>query len=195
VGNGAVELFGLCGSGKTTLARAMEGSPTSTLWVEGPVKPSGTSALLWTVRLVAGHLFGDPAGCLRLLRSPGGSWLHFKLGYRLAGLRMRGDLIGRLLLDSGVLQPLISFDVEYNLDLVPWDVDPLVRLLPLPSCALYVRVQPEVAMRRYLAREQAHGRTVPMKRVEDRFYRGFKTAENLYHICIKNQIPCIVFDN
>ena len=199
-GNGSVEMFGLCGAGKTTLARdlllAAESDPAGVgFHPEDPVRPTGWVSVLMAGRYAVGYGLRDPGGGARLLGSPAGRWLFLKLGYRIAGLRMRGDLTGSLLLDSGVLQPLVSFDVEYNLPLIQWDVERLAKTLPLPSCALYVRVEPEVAMQRYLDRERKQGGTVPMERIEERFARGFRTAEQLYEVCVALGVRCTVCDN
>lgn len=200
VRNGAIEMFGLCGAGKSTLARGCllvgeSGQVGARLRPERPVKPSGWVTVAMAGLIAVSHGLRDPGGCARLLSSGAGRWLFLKLGYRVAGLHMRQDLDGCLLLDSGVLQPLVSFEVEYNLQLIEWNVERLARALPLPLYALYVRVEPEIAMQRYMDRERRQGRSVLMERIEDRFVRGFKTAERLHEICVALGICCIICDN
>ena len=199
VHNGYVEIFGLCGAGKTSVAQklllAVEPGAEPWLRPEGPVAPSG-----WISVLTAGRLFmtlglRDPSACMRLLSNSAGRWLILKLGYRVAGLRKRGNIAGSLLLDSGVLQPLISFEVEYNLSFLQIDALGIIKNLPLPSCAIYVKVEPGVAMRRYLGREKENGRTIYMRNIEMRFTKGFDMAERLYRACEDMGVNCVVYNN
>lgn len=199
VHNGSVEIFGLCGAGKTTLAKklllAVEPEEEHWLRPESPVTPSG-----WISVLMAGRIFirlglRHPSACVRLLSNATGRWFMLKLGYRIAGLRMRGDIAGSLLLDSGVLQPLVSFEVEYNSSFLQIDALDIIKTLPLPSCALYVRVEPGIAMQRYLDREKKYGRTFSMKYIEMRFAKGFEMAERLHTACVDMGVYCVVYNN
>lgn len=195
--NGAVELFGLCGSGKSTLSHTLLSSPDRETFLrpERPIIPTRLGALLMTAKLVGSYGLRDPFSCASLLKSSAGRWLFYKLGYRMSGLHLRGDLEGSLLVDSGVLQPLISCEIEYNLALIDWNVEQLVEVLPLPSRAIYVRVGPETALKRYLERGSMTGRGVQLKGIEHRFERGFQVAEDLYLMCRDGGVRCVVYDN
>lgn len=195
------EVFGLCGAGKTTLARELvrgaKGPSSSGLpiRIEGPVVPGGWRAAFETTLVVGRYGLRDPIGCQRLLRDPAGRWLLFKLGYRIAGLWVRGDLSETLLVDSGVIQPLVSFDIEHNFRGIEWDPRPLLRGLPLPARAVYVRVRPSVALERYMQRERSSGRGVSEDGIWERFNRAFRTAERVYEACVDLGVRCLSYEN
>lgn len=194
-----MEMFGLCGAGKTTaylgLLQAIEEDATIEDFYQAmPLIPERGRILLEIARFAQNLLLRSPGEFARLLAGPAGRWLLFKLGYRIAGLRSRGDVTQRFLKDSGVLQPLISFDVEHNLELLDINVKTILELLPLPSYAVYGRIAPEIAMKRYLLREEAQGRAVCREMIEQRFYRGHLMAEQLYHTCGLLGIRCVVLD-
>lgn len=194
-----MEMFGLCGAGKTTaylelLRTIEEDASIQNFYQAMPLVPERWRILLEVGRFSQNLLLRSPGEFSRLLISSAGRWLMFKLGYRVAGLRFRGDVTRRFLKDSGILQPLISFDVEYNTELLDINMKAILELLPLPSYAVYGRIEPDIAMKRYVLREEAQGKTVCRKSIEERFHRGHLMAEQLYQTCGLLGIRCSVLD-
>ncbi|MDR0701117.1 MAG: hypothetical protein LBF61_01690 [Azoarcus sp.] len=149
-----IEIIGLPGSGKTTLLERLQAArPLPPLLA--PINPGGISTIRHALRL-AGKLFLSK-GFSSLLARKDATWLFSKLGYRLAGLKMRGG--GGILVDSGVLMPLVSYASEYaNRDAVASDVLGLLPILPRPDGMIYLNSGVDVSLERYLRRQESMGR-------------------------------------
>jgi len=186
--SGAIEIFGLCGAGKTTilndLASALQ-SGTSSLEtnVSFPTAPGPVHSLCETLRITAGALRNSPREVSKFIANKNNWWLPLKLGYRSSAMKKKGDLQRVLLVDGGILQPFISFSVEYNILLKKVPTDPFLSALALPSHAVYVRTSPEVAQKRYLAREEENQRPVNKENLGARFAAAFEICEYLYTKC------------
>lgn len=150
-----IEMFGLPGAGKTTLADGLRRGFPSVPLVETPT-PSGFLTVRSILSLSVKLAFRCPMCLMRLTGRRDGRWLLAKLGYRMAGGR-RWPTHG-IVVDSGVLQPLLSYAAENACKAVDIrDVLALLDALPLPNIVLYVAVPPEVAYERYLLRQEIEG--------------------------------------
>lgn len=188
--NRSIESFGLCGAGKTTLLTQLLATVSglgddARPAVETPVQPRATASVLETGRIVGAALFAAPAAVGRFLVRKENWWLPQKLGYRVAGARMRNSLGMPLLVDSGILQPFVSFDIEWNLGNSEVPTEPLLNALTLPALALYVKTPPEVAYERYVSREQRAGRALPAGNLRSRFDKGYEMCEELKRACLR----------
>ena len=109
-----------------------------------------------------------------------------------AGLRMRKLVQKTLLLDSGLLQPFISFVVERNVRLRTVPVKAFLKAIRVPAFAIYVRVSPDTALRRFVTREATAGREFNEKNLEKRFENGFRLCEWFHNIYVSVQLPLVV---
>lgn len=188
--NWSLETFGLCGAGKTTLLRhlfvALQEVGTEKLpTIEMPVQPDWESVLYQTSKVVARAIRASPRETSRFLGESGAWWLPQKLGYRIAGIKLRRTMSAPMLIDSGMLQPFVSFAIERNVDERHTPTNAFLSAVVLPSVALYTDAQPDVAYQRYVDREVAAGRALPIGNLRKRF-------DHAYQVC---QLLCSRYDN
>lgn len=182
--NRSIETFGLCGAGKTTLLRRLivaiqETGGELLPSIETPVQPHGGKVWVETARVVSRAFSNEPWGVSRFLFEEDNWWLPHKLGFRIAGMRMRRATTAPLLIDSGLLQPFVSFAIEWNLRGSDVPIGAFLRALALPDLAIYVRASPEAAYERYVAREVAARRPLPAGDLLGRFYKGYDMCHRL----------------
>lgn len=167
------EFIGLCAAGKTTHIR-QRGIET-----QKPTTPGRFSFYKALGILLVKALLYDCIETIIFLRRRQSWWLFTKLAYRVAQNHKDGFLE-----DCGVLQPLISFEIEYNVNLsrMPhW----LLDFLPLPDQIVYIRTTPEEAQRRYMKRD---GKAPPL----ERFNYGLVVCSWIIRKCGK---PVTIIDN
>lgn len=187
--NGSIEIFGLCGAGKTTISTTLikvlseQRCGIPDFKVAYPQVVGWLPSRLLTSLLIMRLVRHDPKTVATLLSDKAGRWLLTKLGYRNACLQRRDSLPGTLLIDSGILQPFVSFEVEYNRNGIYYDIENLLRMMPLPEYAVYIRVSPLVAMKRYNERAKNAGLDVPLVTDASRFEAGYAISEKIYSFC------------
>lgn len=174
----------MCGAGKTTLLRRLvvavqELGGLSLPSIEMPVQPYGGTVWLETAKVVANALSSSPFSVTNFLCNGDNWWLPHKLGFRIAGTKMRRATSAPLLVDSGVLQPFISFAIEWNVRGSYVPAEAFLGTLALPELAIYVKVPPEVAYERYVRRAAILNRELPPGDVRPRFHKGYETCERL----------------
>ena len=183
-----VEFFGLCGAGKTTFLDQLPQflSPQGReLLLQRFEAPVGRSASFHSYSVLLQTAIRSPIDTFRLLAlDSGGLSLFQKIGYRLAGLAGNKEGGTRVLIDSGVIQPLITYLVEDQKGGYPLPVAALLEALPIPRLAVYFTVSPEAAMKRYVERE-AQDLARPRRRnyggedFIERFNKGLILCETL----------------
>ncbi len=195
-----IEVFGLCGAGKSTVvARLLPliAARTGTaICATRPTAPRGPQSLGRTGRLVAGAGLRNPWALAAFLRHPSNWWLPLKLGYRRAALANLADDQAHILLDSGVLQPFISFVIEWCRR--PDQAVPLAGLLPaLPktTAALHIHAPAETAMQRYRARARETGITLDQRDWNRHFAAGASMTDAIATACRARRCPVVTIDN
>jgi|GEM_PF-2006425 len=198
-----VEFFGLCGAGKTTFLEQLPRflSPQGReLLCHQFNAPVGRSASLHSYSILLQTAVRSPVDTFRLLAfDSGGLSLFQKIGYRLAGLAGNQKSGTRVLVDSGVIQPLITYLVEDQKGEYPLPIAALLAALPIPRLAVYFAVSPETAMNRYVKRE-AQDLARPRRRNYDgedfieRFNKGFILCETLADSLQKHNVRLIKVD-
>ena len=152
-----VEFFGLCGAGKTTFLDQLPKflSPRACdLLQDRCVPPIGKHARFHSLSVLLQAAMRAPVGVFQLLALDNrGLSLFQKIGYRLASISGQERAKTRLLVDSGVIQPLITYVIEDQKGNYPLPVAALMGALPMPRLAIYFTVSPEIAMSRYVERE------------------------------------------
>jgi hypothetical protein len=156
-----VEMIGLCGAGKTTLAEKLlpliaNSQEADAFDVVSRPAPSGYHALFAAGRLMLAASRHSPQTARFLLHGEGRG-LALKLGYRLAGLSVRRLPRPTLVTESGILQPIISFEAQINHDGIYMPLEPFLTALPLPNAVIRVDAPAETAFARYKARQFKDG--------------------------------------
>lgn len=152
-----IEVLGLPGAGKSTIMGRLEHERFDLPEFHKPIDLGITALLRKLVHLACRLALRNPSTLLRLSARADGRWLLSKLAYRWAGLDKRVD--GSLLLDSGLLQPLLSYAAEYSDGVVHIeDVIAVLSVLPLPKAIVYIDSGVETAYQRYCRRQQLTGR-------------------------------------
>jgi thymidylate kinase len=149
-----IEYFGLCGAGKTTIHNLIvQNLEESKIISFEPKRVSSIlhylNALVILMKMMAYH----PMKTILFLRHFSNRWVFLKLGLRVASLKTRKFTGISILKDSGVLQPIVSFEIEENKTNDAAPVKELLDFVPLPDVAFFVRVDPDIAMSRYLERK------------------------------------------
>jgi len=183
-----IEFFGLCGAGKTTFLDQLPRflSPRACDLLLDRYQPAiGRRARFHSFSVLLQTAMRSPVDLFRLLvLDSGGLSLFQKIGYRLASISGQGRAEACLLVDSGVIQPLITYVIEDQKGSCPLPVAALMEPLPMPSLAVYFTVSSKTAMDRYVERE-AQDRSRPRRRNHggedfiERFNNGRVLCENL----------------
>lgn len=194
-----IEVFGLCGAGKSTIvARLLPliAARGGTISATRPPPPWGPHSLARTARLLAASLAGNPASLAAFLTAPSNWWLPLKLGYRRAALAKLSHDQSHILLDSGILQPFVSFAIEWSAR--PNRTIPLQALLPnLPraTAAIHIHAPTQDAMQRYLARAREAGISLPERDWPSHFAAGALMTQAIAEACHNRDFPLIRIDN
>lgn len=176
-----VEMIGLSGAGKSTLASRLLpllAGPEGDFVLLSRPRVRGTAALLRTVMLVAATLRHSPGIGLALLSRSDGRRLALKLGHRVAGLETRDGSRPALIVESGLLQPLVFFGAQRSEPIVARStLEVILAVLPLPDVVVRVNAPPAVAFSRYKTREELAGRRVQGS--VDSFERAAMTVDSI----------------
>ena len=196
--SGCTEMFGLCGAGKTTIAAGLAPlfqTEELRLDVARPISPGGIGTIYNALCLALRATVSDPVKVSQFLMHDQGRRLFLKLGLRTASMAMRKAYPRTLLIDSGVLQPLVSFVVEQNERKLEPPLRALMAVVPFPAAAIYVRVDPELAYRRYISRQTRSGILMADHGLRSRFDHGLSFCEWLYDYCNYLKLPTMVIDS
>lgn len=190
-----IELVGLCGAGKTTFITALNQgmSLDDEIILEKPVIPDRATYLTTIIKILCSAWFSHPLRLVKFLSTGSNWWLLKKIAYRQAGLTVRSanDCI---LVDSGSLQPFLSFEIEEKLDdsIVP--VEYLLCGCKLPDIVLFFHVSPQLAIDRYRMRgERGEGKKLRPNAVRY-FDRAAAVQERLMLYCKKKKIQIMELD-
>ncbi len=191
-----IEFVGLCGAGKSTfsqlLASHLDFAANGIVEMRAsdvPAAPSIAAGLGVAARMVA-----NESGSLRFLGRSANWWLPLKMGYRSTQLVRQAGRIGgswTLCVDSGLLQPYISFAAEYNKRLDPVVMAQVAKVVSLPDTVVHVSASAVVALERYLKRSAGS----PTKSQRAQFLRQFQLAvtveEKLLSQCIEHGVTVL----
>ena len=195
--SGFIELFGLCGAGKSTITNGLIPhfeTGCSGLDVARPISPGGVRTISRAAGLALRATIVDPVSVCRFLAHRQGTALFLKLGLRLASMEVRKARPRTLLVDSGIVQPLVSYLIEQNTSKLNIPLCALMSTVPFPSAVVYVRVKPEVAYRRYLERQSVFGDRTVHQSLRSRFDDGYVLCEWLQDYCTFKNVPNVVVD-
>ncbi len=171
-----IELLGLCGAGKTTFLTALTSKPVSEInfGLAYPVTPSLWQTAINLLRILAVGFLVKPISFPYFLIKKNNWWLIKKIAFRSAGIRLRGNN-NCILVDSGIMQPFLSFEIEENLFNSSVPIRAILASSVLPDLLLVFSVPPKIAMERYEQRGlRGEGKLI---RINSKNY--FDRAENL----------------
>lgn len=187
-----IELLGLCGAGKTTFLTAINAKLVSDidLSLAYPIVPPVSHTVLKLMKILCVGFFTEPIkfGCFILNKS--NRWLVKKVAFRSAGINFRTNE-NFVLIDSGILQPFLSFEIEERLSESKIPIGAILEGCVLPKLVIVFIVPPKIAMKRY----EQRGLSGKGKLIRENSRRHFDTAEklreNLVEYCIKKNIQII----
>lgn len=200
-----IECFGLCGAGKTTVLSALEpylvpAVSSGALAIARPTAPAASASRRHTLLLISKLLLQHPLTMSQfILRDRINRNLIKKLGYRWASMKMQSNDMPLLLVDCGVIQPLVSFVIENQIADEHLPFRSFINLFPSPLAAIYFRCQPETALERYVHREKID-RQRPMRSnlgsvdLASRFETGFELCQLLAEHFRQAGTPVIEID-
>jgi hypothetical protein len=150
-----IEMFGLCGSGKTTVQS--DCNIEKIVNIHNPISISAIYTYVFTIYIAIKMFVISPVNLLRFLYDHQSRRLLLKLGLRVGGIFKRRNIYRCneiFLRDSGVLMPFVSAIIEESWDWRKSYVLLFFAVLPVPKKAVFVYVKPSVAYARYIGRNK-----------------------------------------
>jgi thymidylate kinase len=191
-----VELLGLCGAGKTTFLTALTSRLESNadLGLAYPLVPPISQTLVSLIRILWVGFFTEPITFARFIINKSNWWLVKKAAYRSAGIISRGN-DNVILIDSGILQPFLSFEIEERLSNSIIPTKAILDGCVLPDLAIVFIVPSRLAMKRY----EERGVSGEGKLIRENGGRYFNRAEelrkNLVEYCEMKNVQIIEVDS
>jgi hypothetical protein len=179
-----VEFVGLCGAGKSTFYALLQDKLAQ---CDLPLVEQRPTAVPPLRALIAGAQFSSSMAVsgrgLPFLFHSENWWLPLKLGYRNAQMR-RGVAATphwQIQIDTGLLQPIVSFAAEHNWRLDPVPLAAILPKLDLPRILIYLQATAPLALARYVAREKPDAQT--SSRLERQFVQAYDVCEAVVEKC------------
>ena len=187
-----IELLGLCGAGKTTFLTAINSRLVSNidLGLAYPIVPRISHTVLNLIKILCFGFFTEPIKFTRFILNKSNRWLVKKVAFRSAGINFRTNK-NFILIDSGILQPFLSFEIEERLSDSKIPIKAILEGCILPKLVIVFIVPPKIAMERY----EQRGLSGKGKLIRENSRRHFDNADelrkNLVEYCIKKNIQII----
>ena len=187
-----IELLGLCGVGKTTFLKAIKSMLVSNmdLGLAYPIVPPKNYIVLSLIKILYFGFFTDPINFGRFILNKNNRWLVKKVAFRSAGINYRKNN-NLILIDSGILQPFLSFEIEERLSDSKIPIRALLEGCVLPKLVIVFVAPPQIAMKRY----EQRGLSGKGKLIRENSVRHFNTADdlrkNLIEYCILKNVRII----
>ena len=190
-----IELVGLCGAGKSTFIAGLEDrlTPDEVIELNHPVIPNLFFSTIYVLKILLFAFVAEPIACSKFLSKRSNWWLVKKLAYRQAGMRLRGNK-NYILVDSGTLQPFLSFEIEEKVTTSNVPIEPLLCGCKLPDIVLFFHVSPFLARNRYEMRGKRGQGRVARKNCDHYFERAEKVRKSLFEYCRRMEIKTIEVD-
>ena len=187
-----VELLGLCGAGKTTFLNAIIPMLKSNVDFDltYPYVPPKIQILLNVIRILWVGFFTEPIIFSRFIAKKNNWWLIKKIAYRSAGINCRKE-DSAILIDSGILQPFISFEIEENSSDITVPIHPILNGCALPDVVIVFDVAPSIAIERYKQRGLCGEGMIIRENSETHFNRAEKLRKNLVKYCKMKNVQIV----
>ncbi|MCM8530273.1 MAG: hypothetical protein NE330_03865 [Lentisphaeraceae bacterium] len=185
-----IEIIGLCGAGKSHFLSKIEKKLDAKIILSKPLSSDGLIYYKQVFLLFFKAFFMLRWKAAFYLTKPSSFWLRQKILFRQSTLKKHLDK--SILVDSGVLQPLISYEVEEKVNKKPFPLQDILELLPLPFLVIYLNVQPQLAYERYKMRHfQGQGRAPRNSDALSYFESGAEVSNSIMSYC-KNKGTYII---
>lgn len=187
-----VELLGLCGAGKTTFLDALIPKLESNVdfGLAYPVVPPKIQILFSLIRILWVGFFTEPINFARFIIIKNNWWLIKKIAYRFAGIRYRKK-DSYILIDSGILQPFISFEIEENSSDFIVPIHSILNGCVLPDVVIIFDVSPSIAIERYKERGLSGAGKVIRENSGEHFNRAEELRKKLVEYCKMKNVQII----
>lgn len=191
-----VEFLGLCGAGKTTFLKTLSSELESEkyLGLAHPVIPSLWQTFLSLIKILIVGFFYSPVSFSHFLLKKNNWWLVKKIALRSAGIKLRGEN-NFILVDSGILQPFLSFEIEENIIDSTVPIHAILAGCDLPNLLLNFVVPTKIAMMRYEQRGlQGDGKLI-RNNSDNYFNKAEELRKNLIRYCKDKNVHIIEVDS
>ena len=191
-----VELLGLCGAGKTTFLKGLTSKldPDIDLGLAYSVIPSLSQRAISLMRILLTGFSIKPVSFSSFLMKRNNWWLIKKIAFRSAGIKLRADS-NFILVDSGILQPFLSFEIEENTIDVNVPIHNLLSGCKLPDLLIVFNISPRIAMNRYEQRGlQGDGKLI-RDNSDNYFNKAEELRKNLISYCKDKNVHIIEVDS
>lgn len=191
-----VEFLGLCGAGKTTFLNELscELKSYKYLGIEHPVTPSIWQTFLFLIKILIIGFFCSPVSFSHFLLKKNNWWLVKKIAFRSAGIKLRGER-NFILVDSGILQPFLSFEIEENVIDSNIPIHAILAGCNLPDLLLNFVIDPKIAMERYEERGLRGDGKLIRANSKSNFNKAEKLRKDLISYCKKNKVVIVEVDS
>ncbi len=191
-----VEFLGLCGAGKTTFLKGLGPKLQSKKYLDiaHPVIPSLWQTFLSLIKILIVSFYYSPISFSRFLLKKNNWWLVKKIALRSAGIKIRGKN-NIILVDSGILQPFLSFEIEENMIDSNIPIHAILAGCDLPNLLLNFVVDPKIAMKRYEERGLRGDGKLIRANSESYFNKAEKLRKALISYCTMKNVYIVEVDS
>jgi thymidylate kinase len=191
-----IELLGLCGAGKSSFLTALtsELESKTDLGLAQPLVTPISQMPVRLIRILWIGLFTETITFVRFVINKSNWWLVKKVAYRSAAISFRGD-DNVILVDSGILQPFLSFEIEERLSSSIIPITGILEGCVLPDLAIVFIVPPRLAMQRYEQRGLSGKGKLIRKNSGRYFNRAEELRKNLVAYCEMKNVQIIEVDS
>lgn len=191
-----VEFLGLCGAGKTTFLKGLGSKLQSKKYLDfaHPVIPSLWQTFLSLIKILIVSFYYSPISFSRFLLKKNNWWLVKKIALRSAGIKIRGKN-NIILVDSGILQPFLSFEIEENMIDSNIPIHAILAGCDLPNLLLNFVVDPKIAMKRYEERGLRGDGKLIRANSESYFNKAEKLRKALISYCKMKNVHIVEVDS
>jgi hypothetical protein len=191
-----IELLGLCGAGKSTFIEAIRGKLEldSSISLGYPITVPVSLTLVFMLKVLASSFLNNPIKMFIFLLKARNWWLIKKIAFRNASVSTRNEE-SLVLIDSGILQPFLSFEIEERQNNSKIPLHSLLKSITLPDIILDFHVSPSVAKERYEKRGLCGEGRVIRKDSEKYFIAAKKAKCKIVNYCNSNKTIIINIDS
>ena len=146
------------------------------------------------IKILIVSFYYSPISFSRFLLKKNNWWLVKKIALRSAGIKIRGKN-NIILVDSGILQPFLSFEIEENMIDSNIPIHAILAGCDLPNLLLNFVVDPKIAMKRYEERGLRGDGKLIRANSESYFNKAEKLRKALISYCKMKNVHIVEVDS